>query len=423
MLDQILNMTPQKRIQGIPWAFDNPEAHLIQWKAKLASFIGQNQWRQEQFESELRKVDLLPSTRARLEKLATAYREQQELVRNLMPDFAPDSDLLAIMKIIEDRVPSRQHIDTYTNNIFRDWVWGEEEIKLTLAALKPHFESNISEKILLTVGAGACRIPLELHLKFCPRFSVALDINPFLLLTAQKLFNGESIELFEFPYPPLEEVARKHVIQTPLRRPENFELLFGDGLNLPFKPKSIDMICTPWFIDIVPMDLAELAERLNFILKPGGTWVNFGPLSFASPHPSRNYTTQEIPSVLAKAGFSTQQATSLELPYLQSPFSAQKRIETVFFFQATKVKDAKQRPKYRFLPEHLSDLDLPFPLLPDTQQRLAQSQTTAELLSLIDGKKSLNDMADLISRHSQIEKNKVIENLLTFFINLYERNF
>lgn len=421
------NITYQKSIYGIPWAFDQAQSHLVQWQAKFAAFQAKMLTRLQKTQQELRKVDLLSSTKARLEKVSLAYEEQLQFLNTLLPDFKASQDALTVLQALSDRIPSTQHFETYFNNIFRDWAWGDAENASSMQVLEPYFK-EISHELrnleLVVLGAGACRLPLELHLKYQPAHTTVIDINPLLLITAKKLLEGEKVQLYEFPVPAADaqNVVHKHDLTTNLRAPDNFHFLFADGLNLPAPDQSLKAILTPWFIDIVPVPFHELATRLNTVMKKDAIWINFGPLGFFESGKSSSYTFEEIKEILSQCGFTIEKSNEEEIPYLHSPYCAQKRHEKVYLFRARKVKEVKKLPRYKYLPDYLSDPKQVFPMSEELIQVIQNARITADIGSLVDGRRSIHDMATLIAQNSTVPVEQAVENLLIFFVNLYETN-
>ena len=116
----------------------------------------------------------------------------------------------------------------------------------------------------------------------------------------------------------------------------DFAQIFADVIHAPLKAKSVDMVVTPWLIDILPDDLREWLPRLGQWLKPGGLWVNFGPLLYSRVRASRAYTEEEIVAIAAESGFAVEKRASADLPYLQSTESGRRRIERVLTLVARK---------------------------------------------------------------------------------------
>ncbi len=417
---ELLENKDFETFQGLPWLFDAAKAHKIQWQGKLNyynSLLDQ-------------KIQFLPIqinntadeiTKIRLTTLYKGLVKQKSLVEALLPELKTQQD--ALLEAIQDRIPSSQFIGKYINNIFRDWAWGEKEIEAAVKHWLPLFPKTEGLKFIF-LGAGSCRLPLEIHKKLKPEFSIATDINPLLLTVADKLIKGEKIELVEFPQPVIEakNVAIEHTLQNSLDKTDNFHLVYADAINSPFKEKAFDVVATPWLIDILPISFQETAIRINNSLKDGGFWLNSGPLSYSAYEKEESITPDELASRLEKAGFSLEELISESLPYLQSKYSAQKREETVISFRAKKKTHEKRPKKYSFLPEYLTDITKPITATPELGRIYAQSEGDMQLLTLIDNKRSINDLADLIAKQSNVNQQEIVNSLIAYFVTLFERS-
>src|SRR5690606_23055437 len=111
---------------------------------------------------------------------------------------------------------------------------------------------------------------------------IALDINPLPFLVTQQLRRGKTLELWELPGQPRKSTwaAVQRTIHPPGPSPANLQLIFADALQPPFAAASFDTIVTPWFIDQVPQNISTFLPTLTALLKPGGSWLNQGPLIY-----------------------------------------------------------------------------------------------------------------------------------------------
>ena len=107
----------------------------------------------------------------------------------------------------------------YYHHILRDWAWD--------AVPSRHFKTHVNDANLqrvlnvwpnptpgkmLFLGAGAGRLSWDLHRVLKPEFTIAADINPFLLSCAHSLIKArESITLPElYTYPKLVFPTQNH---------------------------------------------------------------------------------------------------------------------------------------------------------------------------------------------------------------------
>ncbi len=116
---------------------------------------------------------------------------------------------------------------------------------------------------------------------------------------------------------------------------ERFHFFLANGLDPPFADGTFDTVVTPWFIDRVPDDLEVFFARLARLVRPGGRWINQGPLLYASETPvSRRHAREEIFELAARAGFRIVKWTRRSQPYLVSPLTGCGRVETLLTFEA-----------------------------------------------------------------------------------------
>jgi ubiquinone/menaquinone biosynthesis C-methylase UbiE len=290
-----------------------------------------------------------------------------------------------------------QDLHSYYVNLHRDWAWGVEEnrrsCELVAEALGPE------RRRVLVLGAGGGRLAYDLHAACAPSLTVALDINPLLLLVAKELLDGNAVSLIEFPIAPRhrgdEAVARE------LRAPEpsrpGLELVFGDAWQAPFKPQSFDAVITPWLVDIVDLDFDSIAAHVNRLLVMGGRWVNFGSLAFPWRRPALRLGRDELSPALDEAGFETATIRDEVIPYMRSPASRHSRLEEVLVFAADKRRRGPREPEPPRPPAWLEQHGLPVPRVGPLALAADASRVQALTLALIDGQRSIDDLVRVIS--------------------------
>ncbi len=209
---------------------------------------------------------------------------------------------------------------------------------------------------------------------------------------------GETVELYEFPLAPrtLDDhaVLREH--RAPAASRPGLYAVLGDALRAPFKNGSFDIVVTPWLVDIVPDDFATLCQRINRLLAKQGRWLNFGSLQFGHADFERQYSPEECGALIEAAGFTPPQTREASIPYLSSPASRHGRQETVLAWQAVKNRKIKQPDRFEALPDWLVKGADPVPMLDAFRVQAATTRIYAGLMALIDGKRSLKDIAKIL---------------------------
>jgi ubiquinone/menaquinone biosynthesis C-methylase UbiE len=275
---------------------------------------------------------------------------------------------------------------------------------------------------VLVLGAGAGRLAYDVHTNIDCSSTTALDFNPLLVLIAQAVASGETLNLYEFPIAPLaledDAVLRKLAAPEPVD--DAFHFVLGDALRPPFREKAFDTVITPWLIDIISEDLPLLAARINRLLKEEGRWINFGSLAFSSPKKTRCYSPEEVKAIVAENGFSDPYVSQATIPYMCSPASRHGRQERVFTFSAYKERNAGRPERHRALPDWIVKGDDPVPLTPSFRQQAMTTQIYAFIMSLIDGKRSIRDMAAVLETQRLMSKEEAEPAIRTFLTRMYD---
>lgn len=410
-------------LDGIPWLFAEPHATLGEWRERLHRLVLELENDAGIVRGELGRENLRGLTRSRLKLLSQALSDHARRLQALLAplDLGNKAAQLQTHLALRTRLPTSQDLTSYYVNLHRDWVWGAEENEASFDLLMRLAGGGEPGRVLV-LGAGACRLAYDLHMRCAPDLTVGLDINPLLLLAARRIVNGDTVSLYEFPVAPrrLEDhaILRQLAAEKPVD--ERFHLLFADALHAPFAPESFDTVITPWFIDIIAADLTELAPRINRLLRNGGRWLNFGSLSFGHREAALCYTREEALEILKDYGFHCANELEVALPYMRSPASRHARLETVVAFSATKTVSVAPPPEHRALPEWLLDASRPVPLLPRFQMTAAATRIYAFVMSLIDGRRSANDIAQVLVAQKLMTAEEAGPAVRAFLIRMHE---
>ena len=174
---------------------------------------------------------------------------------------------------------------------------------------------------------------------------------------------------------------------------------------------------TAWFIDATGRDFRETAAAVNRVLRPGGLWLNLGPLRFKESL-AQNYTVEEIWDLVASSAFDLGKRGRDDLPYFDSPVSGSRRIETVFSFAARKSGEATPFVSPDRTPAWIADASLPIPLTPQLVAFSQKSVFAGSVLSLVDGARSLSDVAAEMGRLWGFNSARIMDQLRAFFATL-----
>jgi hypothetical protein len=411
-------------LEGMPWMFAEPQATLGEWRGRLQFSLQQLSHEIAGLDKELEADAISPLAKRRVERYKKAVKTHRRSLQKLLQPVEMQSlqgnyeSYLAL----RTRLPTDQGLNTYYPNVHRDWAWGEEENAASMKQIRAVLHDHADLGNVLVLGAGAGRLAYDIHTQLNCTSTVAMDFNPLLMLVAKAVTSGKKLNLYEFPIAPLalddDAVLRK--LAAPEAADENFHLVFGDALRPPFPDGAFDTVVTPWLIDIISADLSILAARINALLTKNGRWVNFGSLAFSSPERARCYSPEETKAIVAENGFSDPYVSQATIPYMSSPASRHGRQERVFSFSAYKERSVEKPERHTALPDWIVTGKEPVPLSPSFRQQAMTTQIYSFIMSLIDGKRTIKDMAIVLESQKLMTKEEAEPAIRSFMMKMYD---
>lgn len=388
-------------IGGIPWLMPEPRLALAEWRGRLHHLL--THYASEAARQRTALAAATGSlTRARLARVAAALDDQATRIRALMQPLGLErrSEAHAVHVALGTELPVSQGLTSYYPNLHRDWCWGDAENRASLEAVLASLPDGTAPRRILVLGAGAGRLAYDLHQALEPALTIALDYNPLFVLAAERIIANAPLELYEFPIAPrtIEDHAllRRHVAPAPAA--PGLALILADASAPPLRPGQVDLVLTPWFIDVAGEPIGPVIARVNSLLAPSGLWVNHGSLAFANAAPADALSLEELLDRVGAAGFSQPEAREVCGPYLSSPASRHARVESVITFCARKEREVAPPPVGRELPPWIERTDLAVPVLPAFRAQALSMRVYAFLLAMIDGERSIRDMARLMEQ-------------------------
>jgi len=384
-------------VSGIPCLLPEPAGFVQAALNRVASHVGVTSERARGLLLEAEGSDVSERTRHRFQRLAHVLLGEAQCLEALCQPLrdtasAYPAPLSALTTLLENPVSAVP----YTEHVFRDWVWGEAENMRTLALVEKYLVEPTPR--LAVLGAGTARLALDLSKHSLVDEVLAIDKNPLPFLVTSRLLSGSFVELVEFPLVPLaiEHVAIPRRIEPWTAGANGLRLIFADALSTPFGDDSLDAVVTPWFIDDVQADLNEVATEINRILRPGGSWLNVGPLYY-SGSASQAYSLEETLEIVGGHGFELTGQEAHSLAYFNSPVSGTCRIDRTYVFAVRKVARATRRHVPRNVVPWLEDATLPIPQSEALAAAIQRSVMTAGIGSLVDGTRTMTDIACALS--------------------------
>ena len=411
-------------LDGMPWLFAEPEASLAEWRGRMRFALQSQLHEAARLDAELKNVALLPLTRRRLQRYKDALLQHNEALQDLMQPLNVQSlsGNYATYLALRTRLPVDQGLNTYYANVHRDWCWGDAENQASIEQLASVLGDDAGLGKVLVLGAGAGRLAYDIHRQLDCHETVALDFNPLLLLVAGTVTRGATLLLHEFPIAPkaLEDDAVLRTLSAPEAVDDHFHLVLGDALRPPFASGAFDTVITPWLIDIISEDLPVLGARINNLLGDNGRWLNFGSLAFGGPQRARHYSVDETLTIVAECGFAAPSVAEATIPYLCSPASRHGRQENVFTFAAQKEQKVAAAKRHRALPDWIVTGKEPIPLSAAFRTQAMSTQIYAFIMSLIDGKRTIRDMAEILEKQKLMSRAEAEPAIRSFLTRMYD---
>lgn len=383
---------------GVPWLFRDPRGAAAEWRARLGLLLADLRADARSCQAGIAGASRA-LTRQRLDLLARTLDDHARRLAQLLEPLQVGTDPPAreALQGLRTRVPGSQGLTNYYANIHRDWCWGEAENDATHALLAAVADGDLAGARIAVLGSGAGRLAYDLYARHAPALVVAMDLNPLLLAVAREMYAGRPLDLYEFPIAPrgIADHALLRRLSSPAAADGRLLLVAGDALQAPFGHGTFDVVVTPWFIDIVEAPFPALAAQVNALLTAGGQWLNLGSLAFASAQRALQFSLDEAVQVVGEAGFDPPRTREQSLPYMQSPASRHARVESVVAWSARKRADVPA-PAVHEPPPWLADVTQPVPLPAELRSHALATRIHAFLMSLIDGKRSVADIARVL---------------------------
>ncbi|KAI9295809.1 N2227-domain-containing protein [Neoconidiobolus thromboides FSU 785] len=254
------------------------------------------------------------------------------------------SDIKEINGGYSPTIENMDRVSITIKMIVRDWSkLGEIERKLTYEPIKDcleaHFKDYSNEKRhklkVLVPGAGLGRLAYEIATL---GFSVqGNEFSYFMLLASSFMLNkSHQIECYDlYPYVTnfsnhlsIEDLIKgikvPDILPHGLLPNVDFSMAAGDFVEVYTKEEQLESwnsVVTCFFIDTAKNVLDYIQIIFN-LLKPGGIWINIGPLLYhfeeiSSEH-SIELTYEELRLFILAVGFEIHDEKRVEVPYTSS---------------------------------------------------------------------------------------------------------
>ena len=103
-----------------------------------------------------------------------------------------------------------------------------------------------------------------------------------------------------------------------------------------------------------------------------------------------------------------------------SPASRHGRQEKVFSYSAYKERDVQKPERHKALPDWLVTGEDPVPLSPSFRTQAMTTQIYSFIMSLIDGKRTITDMAVVLENQKLMTKDEAEPAIRSFLTKMYD---
>ncbi|KAK6178439.1 hypothetical protein SNE40_013229 [Patella caerulea] len=304
---------------------------------------------------------MIPYFKDHLETVKTCVDHNAEVVNILIKDadvmFENQSKLIE-NDTLKNTIPSLQDISkvkTTLRQFVRDWsVVGQEERNAcyipVIQAIEKYFpasECDPSKINILVPGSGLGRLAYDIAQRgyTCQGNEWSL----FMLIASNFILNKCCDKNSFIIYPWIHEWTnnKSHDHQTsavkfpdvcPSEGPSltNFSMAAGDFLEVYATNDVFDCVASVFFIDTAHNIIAYI-EKIYNIIKPGGYWINLGPLLYhfadSAVESSVELSYEEVRQVILDFGFVFEkEETDVRTTYIQNPQSMIRyEYDSVFF--------------------------------------------------------------------------------------------
>lgn len=401
-----------EKISSIFCLFQDNALSMEQWKLKAVNLLRELNQELDTIALKINQAGLALTTKKRLEATFAAkkvfFSQMVDLLeplcgKNYSSQNATPYDMFNAL------IPKSQRVLSYSNNVFRDWAWGEDENRFYMNIVEECLKGIEKSSSVFIHGGGYGRFAADLFNRLSPDILCLSDINPAILLTAEKIIFGQGCRLVEFNQFPtrIEDLSREHLLQYsgPDIDRERFKLVLCDSNKPCTRPGSVDLVVTPWFIDINYSTFSQFAANVRDSLSVDGVWVNFGPLFFDRQEIENAHTLNELEEIMENLGFELLHSGVTQAAYLNSPLSRRERKEELYYFSARKkefnLKNSGnvEKAKNTYLPPWILNPSEVVPFGDQLQKYVMSQSMMATILSKIDGKTSIQAMSKWAAGH------------------------
>jgi len=300
------------------------------------SFCGYEDWQRRRFQVKEQDwfslpdefIKMIPNMPQKFKYISFCLKENQKFLDSIVDDdkIRAMMNLDEFEKFENNKPPKLLNLDKVRSTLHqcvRDWsTLGEPERKMCydpILRVLCEFYPNESERgniKVLNPGCGLGRLTWEIaKLGFQ---SQGNEFSYHMLLCSNLILNHAQQENEFQIYPWIDSVTNAWRFRDQCRKislpdknprslPQNakFSMVAGEFLEVYSEENSWDVVVTCFFIDTA-RNVFDYLKTLSLIIKPGGWWINLGPLLYHfedMKEASVELTYEELRAIIPQFGF------------------------------------------------------------------------------------------------------------------------
>ncbi|KAF3798336.1 Carnosine N-methyltransferase [Colletotrichum gloeosporioides] len=238
-------------------------------------------------------------------------------------------------------------VDLAFGHLSRDWSPQGVKERLAvfppvLAGLQEHFGEHGNGKNVLVPGSGMGRLASDIA---DLGYNVTANELDYGSILAYHLLTNHTTSLHQYTLHPFvtkwthqaNPSSRYSAVTVPDHWPnKTVKLVEGDFLDMFPEDGQFDAVVTLFFIDI-SNNVIDFLSNIHRLLKPGGVWVNLGPLKWGT-HTALQLSAEEVLQLADLLGFDVDHTSrkSVDSLYADQPDTLLKFTYVTQFWTATK---------------------------------------------------------------------------------------
>ncbi|MGE8553003.1 MAG: methyltransferase domain-containing protein [Chryseobacterium jejuense] len=318
----------------------------------------------------------------------------------------------------------------------RDWSYlpeSEKELHIIITAVKNLIDKHSDHlENVFFIGSGTGRFAYEFS-KLLSANIYCSDLSYRMMYFFNEILNKRAIQLMEINESNIYDINDScipHIIEKKdVLSGGNIIPFISDVKSLPLRSESMSLLLSIYFIDV--MNVESYIQELYRVLEPGGLFINLGPVGYPYDNFVHKLLPAEIKKVFINFDFEIIDEEFVETPYMSSDKHLSTIIHKNWAFVARKKVNNKSvsvdavlnisQPLFvnkEFKITNGGEIDYSSVFFTKQGVQYENADFMIELLSRIDGVKSLQLILDEIHAEFEIEYN--LQDLLSNINNLID---